>query len=358
MKQLDQQLFGKMGEISNDGMFIYSPSTRQFNYFNTSFLQLFNFTPNELNGDITDLVNLIHPEDTLHAIYCYEECLADQTHKKYELRFIINGMEKYFLFSLYPLVAEGEVLLHGIVADTTSARHNKIHIEQINAHKNIALEVLSHDLKEPLGLMRLTASAMEEEAVSLGSETLVDSVSFIKEMCERNIKLVRSIINKEFLKSAVIELKKERTDLVWEIQDVVRYYRRSHLRTIKEFRFNTAAAQIYLQLDGMKFLQVINNLISNAIKFTAIGGVIEVSIQDQPQSVMISVADNGIGIAPHLQQHLFERGKQGLKPGLSGEESGGLGMSIIKTIVELHGGILRFISQQGVGTTFYIELPK
>lgn len=358
MKELNSQLFCQMGEFSKDGYFIFSTSNYLFTYVNKGFAAIWDIDIEVLKGNPKALMDQIHPEDKEHAFSCYKECVEDRVQKKYEIRLMLGETEKHVRFSIFPIQVEDDMTLCGSVEDITVSKHNKIHIEQINAHKNITLEVLAHDLKEPLGMMRLTASAMEKEVTALGSDVLKDSLIFIKDMCERNIKLVKAMINREFLKSTVIELKKERADLVWEIQDVVRFYRRSHLRELKNFRFKCDSEHIFLPIDGMKFLQVINNLISNAIKFTPTGAIIEIALQDQPNHVLVSVADNGIGISEDLKPLLFEKGKQGIKKGLSGDDTGGLGMSIIKTIVELHGGIIWFESEVGIGTTFYIELPK
>ncbi|RZK58583.1 MAG: ATPase, partial [Pedobacter sp.] len=351
MKELNSQLFCQMGEISKDGYFIFSASHYLFKYINNAFAGIWDVNLELLMENPEALLTHIHPEDKEHAFSCYKECLEDMVQKKYEIRLMVSGVEKYVRFSIFPFTTENEITLFGSVEDITVTKHNKIHIEQINAHKNITLEVLAHDLKEPLGMMRLTASAMEKEVTALGSAVLSDSLIFIKDMCERNIKLVKAMINREFLKSSVVKLKKERADLVWEIQDVVRFYRRSHLRELKNFRFKSDSEHIYLAIDGMKFLQVINNLISNAIKFTPTGATIEIGLQEHNDRVVITVADNGIGIPEDLKPLLFEKGKQGIKKGLSGHDTGGLGMSIIKTIVELHGGIIRFESEVGVGTT-------
>jgi two-component system sensor histidine kinase VicK len=358
MNAFSDQLFCQMGEISKDGYFIYDTQLQEIKYFNTAIVDLFGFTSPEINENLSHLIAVVHPEDRLHVISCFEECLADRRQKKYEIRLLIDEMEKYLMISVFPIERQDGVWLCGTAEDITTAKHNKIHIEQINAHKNITLEVLSHDLKEPLGMMKLTASSLEKELQEIGNAKIMDSLVFIKEMCERNIKLVRSMINHEFLKSSVIELKKERADIVWEIQDVVRFYRKSHLRELKDFRFDSSDEKIYLFLDSMKFLQVVNNLISNAIKFTPHQGIIEVSIKNQENAVLVSVADNGIGIPKELQTNLFNHREGAMRPGLNGEESGGLGMNIIKSIVELHGGKIWFESEVGKGSVFFIELPK
>ncbi|RZL51126.1 MAG: ATPase [Pedobacter sp.] len=358
MNELNNQLFCRMGDMSKDGFFIFDTAVKNFIYFNKGLVRMWGLTKAQIEKDPSMLIDAVHPEDKEHAISCYEESIADMIPKKYEIRLLLNQKEKYIRFSIFPFVDQSTTLLCGTIEDTTVVKHNKIHIEQINAHKNITLEVLSHDLKEPLGMMRLTASVIEKELAEMGNDKLMDSLLFIQEMCERNMKLVRSMVNREFVKSSVIEIKKERTDIVWELQDVLRFYRRSHLRELKEFRFHSSDEKIYIAIDSMKFLQVINNLISNAIKFTAYGGIIGLSVQNKPKSVIVSVADNGIGIPKELQPTLFEKGLKELKLGLDGQNSGGLGMNIIKTIVELHQGVIWFESEEGKGSTFYIELPK
>lgn len=358
MDGFNDQLFCRIGEIAKDGYFIFNTEARKFIYLNKALANFCEVSVEEIFQNPSVLIQKIHAEDREHAVSCFEECITDLEQKKYEIRLMVSGAEKYMMLSAFPISQNDGLWLCGIVEDITAAKHNKIHIEQINAHKNITLEVLSHDLKEPLGMMKLTVSSMEKALQKIGDEEIMDSLVFIREMCERNIKLVRSMINHEFLKSSVIELKKERTDIVWEIQDVVRFYRRSHLRTLKDFRFQSSDEKIYLFLDSMKFIQVINNLISNSIKFTQYQGIIEVSVQQKKHAVVVSVADNGIGIPDDLKPNLFSHRNSVMRPGLNGEESGGLGMNIIKSIVELHGGKIWFESEVGRGTTFFIELPK
>lgn len=359
MSELSNELFCKLGELSNDGYFIYKISANQFDYVNLAISKIWESEYNNIKQNPQSLLEKIHPEDVEHVIACYEECLMDGTPKKYEFRLMHEiNREKYVRVNIFPIGEGNEITLVGTVEDTTVMRHNKIHIEQINARKNITLEVLAHDLKEPLGMMSLAASSMEDGIAQTGDRYMMNSLEFIKDMCSRNLLLVRSMINKEFLKSAEVEIGKERADLVWELKDVVRFYKRSRLSDTKRFSFTTSADKIYINVDSMKFLQVINNLISNSLKFTDDNGSIDVQIKEHPNSVIISVADNGIGIPENMQEDIFDRIPETLRPGLKGEESGGFGMSIIKAIVDLHKGKIWFKSKVGIGTTFYIELPK
>jgi len=358
MVELNNELFCALGDLSADGYFIFEPQQQKFLYLNKSFGDIWELETDQIYDHSQILLKQVHPEDLAHVISCYEECLEDGKEKKYEFRLLFAGREKYVRIIVFAVQDKANKRLIGTVEDTTVARHNKIHIEQINARKNITLEVLAHDLKEPLGMMKLTASSMEDSIAQTGDEQMMNSLSFIKDMCERNLLLVRSMINREFLKSSVVEIGKERADLVWELRDVVRFYKRSKLGKVKNIKFTSSAEQIYLHLDSMKFLQVINNLISNALKFTDDNGYIGLHAEELENTVLITVTDNGIGIPDELQPGLFDHLPETLRPGLKGEESGGFGMGIIKAIVDLHQGKIWFKSKTGVGTTFYIELPK
>ena len=358
MSELNYDLFYQLGALSTMGYFTYQVNEQKFSYINKSLSEILEIEQSDLKSSSRLVLQHLHPEDRDHARFCLEECLMDNEEKKYEVRLKVRDREKYIRIVVSPLHRGNSIDLVGTVEDTTVMRHNKIHIEQINSRKNITLEVLAHDLKEPLGMMKLAASAIELGLAEIGDKEMLNSVGFIKSMCERNLLLIRSMINKEFLKSSEVEIGKERADIVLELRDVIRFFKRSKLGKTRTFLFTASANKVYLQLDSMKFLQVINNLISNSLKFTEENGIIELRVQEFENSVLLTVADNGIGIPEPLQYGLFNRLPQTLRSGLKGEESGGFGMSIIKAIVDLHQGKIWFESKVGLGTTFYIELPK
>lgn len=110
----------------------------------------------------------------------------------------------------------------------------------------------------------------------------------------------------------------------------------------------------------MKFIQVITNLVSNAIKFTQDDGTISIHVEDKEDTgtLLITIEDNGIGIPDKYHASLFDKFTKARRPGLRKEPTIGLGMSIIKTIIEWHNGKIWFESEENKGTTFYLEIPK
>lgn len=350
-------IFYKMATQSKDGYFLFNVAERKFDFLNAHVSEITGLEQKVLDFSPGKLLDQIHPDDLEHAIYCYEECIVEKKTAKYEFR-LLNPTVKHVRIGVFPMETSDQFIICGILEDITVAINNKINTERINKKKNITLEVLSHDLREPFGLIRMTASALTNQVKVSGNENLLEGLAFIRDMCDRNIKLVRSIINHEFLKSAEIELKKDRVEMVFQLREIIRFYKRSQLKFTRRFDFTASDESIYATIDNMKIQQVINNLISNAIKFTVEGDLIRLRVEEKSETILISLQDSGIGIAEEKQPVLFDLAEAGLKPGLKGEESGGLGMGIIKHIVDLHQGKIWFDTVKNVGTTFFIEVPK
>jgi two-component system sensor histidine kinase VicK len=263
------------------------------------------------------------------------------------------------------------------VEDITKNKEYTFNLQKYNSKKDSTLEILSHDLASPmntlLGLARLVAKRTEQ----YNDPMVAEALQVMQQTCQRGVELIRDFVAQEFLESSNVDLKKERVDLVQKIGIVMDNYQHSEQAIKKSFRLLTSGKPIYAAVDDTKFMQVINNLVSNAIKFTPDGGIISVQIEDQSDtaeasgpldersagasgvgSVLITVEDDGIGIPEHLQAGLFEKFTKARRPGLKGEKSIGLGMSIIRTIVEWHGGRIWFESQENKGSKFFIQIPK
>jgi two-component system sensor histidine kinase VicK len=112
-----------------------------------------------------------------------------------------------------------------------------------------------------------------------------------------------------------------------------------------------------LLISREKIWRVISNLISNAIKFSPNGAIINLKITGDNDAIKIAVADNGIGIPDNIKDLVFNKFTSAKRPGTAGEKSFGLGLSICRQIIENHDGEIWFESNTDNGTTFYISLP-
>lgn len=354
--------FEQIGQVADDVYMIYDPSSGTFNYISSAFQKVWQRSAPEYLDNPRGLLNTIHPEDRTYLVNFLQRTVQklEQEQTNIEFRILVDeDTVKFILLKVYPLTSDaGTPLIAGIACDMTTAKTNIFYAEKINARKNATLEVLAHDLKTPLGMINMMASAIQKHPSATENQTIKQYVDLIQKLCERNITLIRDIVDQEFMESTAVDLRKERADIVFGINDVIDNYKKSSDIIKKEFRVSSTSEKLYFEFDTLKLMQVINNMVSNAMKFTHDNGLIEVDITELPGSVRITLRDNGIGIPEEFHQVLFERFTPARRPGLKGEKPVGLGMSICKTIVELHGGKIWFESRVNSGSTFFIEIPK
>lgn len=197
-----------------------------------------------------------------------------------------------------------------------------------------------------------------ERQVGEGDEELLKLIRFIRQDSMRGSDMIRDFVDNEFLESSQVVLNKVRLNIARNISVMMENYKARGRLIAKEFRLISPEKPVFIHVDDMKFMQVMNNLVSNAIKFTQDSGVITVSVEENEERALITVSDNGVGIPKAMQPYLFDRFTKARRLGVRVEKSVGLGMSIIKAIVELHGDSTSFESRENVSTSFFISIPK
>jgi two-component system sensor histidine kinase VicK len=355
-----QKLFAELAERTNQVIFAYYPASRQLGYLNPAFDQVWPYAPEEVRVHPDVLLEKVHPDDRPYLEETFRLVLHGEPARSVEFRVKSpDGADRWICVSPFLLrEADGQACVAGFADDITGAKHNSDILKKYAAKKNSVLEILSHDLAGPLGTIQGLSAAVGRRVKQYNDPQLEEMIDLISRMAKRNIHLIREFVKQEFLESSSVELIRQRVDILKIMGELIRQYKTAELNIAKVFRLEASADKIYIEIDEVKFMQAINNLISNAIKFTPEGGVITVRASEESDHILISVADNGIGIPENLQEGLFDKFTKARRPGLRGEESVGLGMSIIKTIVEWHQGEIRFESRENQGTTFYIRLPK
>jgi two-component system sensor histidine kinase VicK len=356
MPNANADIFQQIGELSDDIHFIYDVSRKQFQYISPALSTIWGLPPEQVIADPSMLIKSIHPDDRSHVISNFENLFRSNRTEKFQFKIKRADKEERFIhIAVYHLPQENKkVLFAGIAQDATTLKSNIDYAEKINARKNTTLIVLAHDLKGPIGIVNMLASSLKKDS---RDDSTSQSIQFIQDLCERNINLINSLLSQEFLESPDVKLRKERIDLIWSINDVIDQYKRFADVISRKFILTSSLKTLFVQVDGLKLMQVFNNLISNAIKFTRDNGKIEVTVKSGRSSVLVIVRDNGIGIPADLQPYLFDKFTRARRPGLRGEETTGLGMAAIKALVELHDGKVWFESEENKGSSFYIELP-
>jgi two-component system sensor histidine kinase VicK len=347
-----------MGDQHDGVFFIYDLSKQNFVYINAAFEELWKRTTEELLANPALLLETIHPEDRDYVEDNYQQFLKYP--EKTSLNFRIEWpytTDRWLRLTAFPIrQADKVVWVSGLVEDASARKKNIFLMQKINARKDSMMEILSHDLRGPIGVVQNLVNLIEKKLPQHDNSKVHDWLKLIQTICRRNVDLIWDLVHQEFLESAVEKISKERLDLVWEIKEVIEQYRNAQENISKVFELTYSQERIFVQVDSMKFMQVINNLISNAIKFTPDGGIIKIHVEKKEETILLTLSDNGIGIPEAMQPVLFDKFTRARRPGLKGEETVGLGMSIVKTIVEMHNGKISFKSKENKGTTFFIEI--
>jgi len=223
---------------------------------------------------------------------------------------------------------------------------------QLNQEKNRFLGIAAHDLRNPL------------HAILMLSEFLLDEVAdgeqkeFLEEIRSNSTfmaRLIDDLLDVAKIESGQVALDYTTCDINDLINANVKRQRLVAARKKIEVSF-TDKPLPPVQIDIFKIEQVLNNLIGNAIKFTTPGGQIEVRVHEKGDYFQIEIQDWGTGIPPEIQSKLFTVYGKG-QAGTAGEKSTGLGLVIVKQIIQAHKGEIHLESTPGVGTIFFVTLP-
>ncbi|MCS7176691.1 MAG: ATP-binding protein [Candidatus Kapabacteria bacterium] len=230
-------------------------------------------------------------------------------------------------------------------------------LQERNAEKDRIMSIISHDLRSPLGGIRGLAELLQGEDAE-NPRVVREFAQLIGDTVNHLLSLVNDLLEVARIESGRLRLSASATDLRELVHSAVRVL--DGLARSKEIALYVECPEspVIATVDAPKIAQVINNLLSNAIKFTPRGGRVILTLHQQAQGVKLVVEDTGIGIPPEHMPHLFEKLGPHQRPGTDGEKGTGLGMPIIKHLVELHGGSITVESTVGVGTRITVYLPS
>ncbi len=266
---------------------------------------------------------------------------------------------KWINMKTYPVkVNEGSVTnVAGQFLDITEKKQRQEKIKKQSEDIEDILHILAHDIRGPLGNI-LNIARAQKGRDSDEMELIRNFSVLIEKIAGNTIEMMESMIETLKVTSGGFAIEPATVNLQSFVNNMLLSY--SNSLKEKEVTLDTdyPDEDITLEIDELKFKLVIQNLITNAIKFTPNSGRIIIRIFFDQDFVVIEVADTGIGISPDNIDKVFEKFSPVRKDGVRGEKSFGLGLSISKKIVELHNGTIIVESELGEGTTFTIRLPR
>ncbi|MBJ6111435.1 PAS domain S-box protein [Hymenobacter sp. BT523] len=220
------------------------------------------------------------------------------------------------------------------------------------------LHLVTHDLKTPIAHIQLLTDLLQRQSdapsATAAAQETAHYLALIRRSCTEADKLLKDIL---FLGSLEANLlKKQPTDLIAFLEERLPAHRLAAQHKGLHLALELPAQAVQANLNADVFGRVVDNLVSNALKFTPAGGRVTVGLQEQQGRVLLRVCDTGIGIPEALQEELFEKFSTSARPGVGGEASTGLGLFITKQIVQLHRGKVWVESEEGAGACFFVEL--
>jgi two-component system sensor histidine kinase/response regulator len=227
----------------------------------------------------------------------------------------------------------------------------------LNDQHNKFLSIVAHDLRSPLGFVQMAVdllSGPDAGQYENHREALLES---IRRQTRRMLTLLNDLLDVTEIEAGKLAVKLEVMDLTSFLDEVVR--NQDSLAALKGTRvILNAPFDCQINADPLHLQQAIDNLISNAVKYSPPGSAVEVSLQRSLSGWRICVKDQGPGILPEDRPRLFEAFSRLSAEPTGGEKSTGLGLAIARWVVEAHGGQIGVDSEAGQGATFWIYLPE
>jgi signal transduction histidine kinase len=299
---------------------------------------------------------------TEEKTYMYNIITASGLPETYYFRFredgdlvlVIGELDYKEIYSL----RKNMISLNNELGNLTRALHkSNAELENLNSVKNRLLGMAAHDLRSPLAIIEAYSSLlMEELAGTLNSEH-EEFLDIIQSTSSFMRGLIDNTLDISVIESGEMELSWKVCNSVELIEKNIQLNRVLADRKNIKIGFTVSGDIPSVALDENKILQVMNNLISNAVKFSPSGSEVSVLLEADEEAVTVSVRDQGPGIPEHEHDNLFKPfGRTSVRA--TGEEKcTGLGLAIVKNIIEAHKGEVSFKSSPGEGSVFTFKIP-
>jgi PAS domain S-box-containing protein len=313
------------------------------------------------------VASFFFPEDQHRIVHEFFPSVLRNGHGEIEIRFrhFKTGEARWMAYKVLTLPGvDGRPVAFATVSqDVTERKRLEDNLRRVaeelsgaDRRKNEFLAMLAHELRNPLApisnaVRALTRGRRDESAVDSASEMLERQVGQI-------IRLVDDLLDVSRISRGKIALRTERVELAPIIEQAVEATRALYRSMNQELTVALPSEPVYLSADPTRLAQVVGNLLNNACKFTDVGGCISLTVAREGAQVAIRVKDNGVGIAAEHLVGIFEMFTQ-IESSVERSRSGlGIGLTLVKTLVEMHGGAVEAHSEGiGRGSEFVVRLP-
>ena len=356
--------------------YIDSPDTadQSANYISPQITEILGYTVEEWRTVPNFFADHLHPADRDRVRERQHAARKSGEPLELEYRFLAHDGRVVWLRDSYTIVRNdaGEPwYTQGFAVDITAAKESERYrdellrqaqrqnerLRELDRMKDELVALVSHELRTPLTSIRGYLELLLEEAPEAGlGATHVDWLNIIDRNAVRLLRLVEDLLLKAQDAAGAITLDRTEVDITAVVEHCIQAG--IPVATARGIALEHETEQLEpVSADPVRIGQVIDNLVSNALKFTPPGGRVDVRAFAHGAGVRIEVADTGVGIPEDEQERLFERFYRTAQAQSAAVPGAGLGLSIAKAIVEGHGGAISCRSVDGDGTTFVVDLP-
>ncbi len=313
-------------------------------------------SPEEFKNRVEELYSL-PLASSLEKVYLKTGCILD----RYSAPILSKAGELCGRVWYFRDITEKEVIYKAL---QKSAEENERLLKEIMEYDKLKSEFftnISHEFRTPISVILSTLQLMNFRLA--GSQNISSSektkkyIGIMKQNCYRLLKLTNNLIDMTKLDLGFFEINLQNCNIIEVVENITLSVAVYIENKGIELVFDTDTEDRVIAVDADKIERILLNLLSNAVKFTKDQGMIWVNIRDKGESIEISVRDTGIGIPEDKLDIIFERFRQVNSTLSRNHEGSGIGLSLVKNLVELHGGSIRVNSECGVGTEFTFELP-
>jgi PAS domain S-box-containing protein len=281
----------------------------------------------------------------------------------YELKTITKSGEiKYFDFSPTIINFENQKAFLTTSIDLTARkkaeetlRESEAKLSELNVQKDKFFSIIAHDLKSPFNSIIGFSELLMEQINENNYNGIDEYAKMIRQSSKQAMDLLMNLLEWSRAQTGRMQFKPENFDLVELVGENMMLF--DLIAAQKAISISKVLPnELIIFADKQMISTILRNLISNAIKFTKEGGEVKISAKKRTKEILISVSDNGIGLAPERLEKIFRIDKSNSTPGTNNEKGTGLGLILCKEFVENHSGKIWAESEEGKGSTFYLTL--
>ncbi len=232
------------------------------------------------------------------------------------------------------------------------------HLRELVRMKDEFLAIVSHDMKSPLSGISAVTELIRRKGSRMPEARRHELLQSVSDAAEHLNALITDLLDLARHATGRVELEPTEVRLSEVVDESIRAQEFNTRAKGISVALRIEAAETSVQADRLKVEQIVNNLLTNAIKFTPRNGQVTVTVEPEQGGARLSVADTGVGMSTEILKRIFDLQKPTSATGTAGERGTGLGLAIVRQWVDLHGGRIEVQSEVARGSTFVVHLPK